>query len=410
MAFMQISSGSSTLPFILRTATCVVILGTCCPTFAADPAAPGDPLAPWKKGVRIAAVSRAEQHSIHSYFNTSPESPDGRWVLFYASTTTDGHEGEIRIRERATGKETVLARGVAVEDAHRAACQQWVSGGRQIAFHNVLDGKEWVAMAVSPETGKERVLAKGRQLGFGQAAHDLVPLYGPHWNPGEHRGLELLDVKSGVIRPTALTAEAVRKAYPDWVAKQFGDQPISVFFPILSPDLRRVMFKVATPAGGDFRSTSASRRYGLVGYDLHRSAFLFQHDDWGHPAWHANSRDILNVRGRVIDSDTGKTRTLPGTWRFPGSHPSFSLDGRLFTTDVLADREPLDGPKGSWAVIVGDVRTGEYVTLHRFDNSQGARSWRVSHPHPVFSPDGKRIYFNVSADKWTRLHVAEVAP
>ena len=32
--------------------------------------------------------------------------------------------------------------------------------------------------------------------------------------------------------------------------------------------------------------------------------------------------------------------------------------------------------------------------IHRADNTHGARSWRISHPHPVFSPDGKRIYFN----------------
>jgi hypothetical protein len=33
----------------------------------------------------------------------------------------------------------------------------------------------------------------------------------------------------------------------------------------------------------------------------------------------------------------------------------------------------------------------------------------VSHPHPVFSADGKRIYYNVSDGEFTRLHVAERA-
>ena len=381
---------------------CVALLSWNGPVFASDP------LTAWKSGVKVAPVSGADHHAIHSYFNTSPESPDGRWVLFYASRTADGHDGEIRIRERATGKERVLARGVAVEDAHRAACQQWVGGGRFVAFHNVLKSGEWVVIAVDIETGNERLLAKGRQLGFGQPAHDLLPLYGPHWKPGSHTGLELVNVRTGAVTQTPLTPALVQKTYPDWVAKQFGDKPTSVFFPLLSPDLSRVMFKMATPLGGDFRSTMASKRTGLMCFDLKRSELLFLHEDWGHPAWHPNSRTILNTRGRLIDSDTGKVETHPGKLYFPGSHPSFAPDGRLFATDVLADRAPYDGPKGTWAVAVGDTRTGEHLTLHQFNNAQGAKSWRVSHPHPVFSPDGNRLYFNVSDGPWTRLYVAEV--
>jgi hypothetical protein len=232
-------------------------------------------------------------------------------------------------------------------------------------------------------------------------------LYGPHWDPGAYRGLELLEVAGGEVRATALTPEMIRTAYPGWVAKTFGDRPISVFFPVLSPDLGRVFFKVATPAGGDFRSPRASDRAGLLCYDLHAETLLSLTARWGHPAWHPNSREILDVGGVLIDSGTGKARRLPGAWTFPGSHPSFSPDGTLFATDTRIDGGQFGGPKGHWAVVVGDVRTGESVVVHRFDNSQGARSWRVSHPHPAFSPDGKRVYFNVSDGEWTRLRVAE---
>lgn len=367
-----------------------------------------DPLASWKTGVKVSPVSPGPYHSIHAYYTLPPESPDGRWVLFYVSNTPEGYEGEIRIRERTSGKERVLARKVVVEDAHRAACQQWASGGRRVVFHNVLPSGEWVVMAVDVETGKDRLLVRGRQLGFGQPAHDVVPVYGPHWNPGEHRDLELVNVETGAIQSTRLTAEAVKQTYPDWVAKTFGDKPISIFAPMLSPDASRVFFKIATPAGGDYRSTSASIREGLLGYDLKKSALLFAPTKWGHPAWHPNSRDILEVNGRVIDSATGKARTLPNGRGFRGEHPSYSPDGMFVTRDMLADGEPLRGPRGSWAVLVADVHTGSYVSLHQFDNSKGAASWRRCHPHPAFSADGKRVYFNVSDGKWTQLYVAEV--
>src|SRR6201999_3059692 len=90
----------------------------------AKAAAGDDPLTPWRSGVSIHPVAPGlERHSIHSYLNTCPESPDGHWVLFFTSPATDGQSGEVRIRDRATGEERVLARDLQVEDPHRAACQ-----------------------------------------------------------------------------------------------------------------------------------------------------------------------------------------------------------------------------------------------------------------------------------------------
>jgi hypothetical protein len=398
--------GTKAVECFMRSLYAIWLLLALASSANADPA---DPLAPWRNGVKVSPVSGDDHHAIHAYFNTTPESPDGKFVVFYASTTVDGQEGEVRVRERATGRESVLARGIFAEDAHRAACQQWVAGGRMVAFHQLLPkSNEPVVVAVEVESGKERLLARGRQVGFGQPMLDVLPLYGPHWNPGEHRGIEIVNVKTGDIRSVPVTAAMVKERYPAWVAKQFGDRSLSLFFPLLSPDGSRMLFKVAAATGPDPRSAKASVREGLLGYDLTRSELLFQHPHWGHPAWHSDSRHVLNTQGRQIDSGTGKVEKLPGDWPFPGSHPSYSPDGTLFTTDTLADKSTFGGLKGSWAVVVGDLRTGKYVTLHRFDNSHGARSWRVSHPHPVFSPDGRRIYFNVSDGPWTRLHVAEI--
>src|SRR4051812_46352520 len=80
---------------------------------------PSEALTPWK-AAKVSPVSGDSHHSLHTYYLTSPESPDGKSVLFYASVTANGHDGEIRVRDRATGKETVLVRGISTEDAHRA--------------------------------------------------------------------------------------------------------------------------------------------------------------------------------------------------------------------------------------------------------------------------------------------------
>ena len=396
--------------FIKLPAFVLAILAAAVCVCAAEPVSTNS-LAAWqdKDRVKVSLVSDQPRHSMHAYYLTCPESPDGKWVLFYASTAAHGHAGELRIRERSSGREVVIAEGIETEDAHRAACQQWLSGGKRVAYHNVLPDGQWAVMAVelsaSGEPGKPKVLCTGRQSGFGQPAGDLVPIYGPHWNPGEHRDLELLNVATGEITKTGLTAAGVKEKYPEFIAKQFGDKPISIFFPVLSPDMNRVFCKIASPAGGDFRSKQASIRFGQVAWDLKENKFLSLTEKWGHPAWHPNSRHILDM-GRVIDATTGKWEMIPGYAKYRGDHPSYNSAATLFTTDTIA--ETFGGPAGFWDVVVGDVRTGQATIVHRFDHSQAARSWRISHPHPQFSADGRRLYFNVSDGPWTRLHVAEV--
>lgn len=366
--------------------------------------ADADRLAAWRTGVQIHPVSPGiERHTIHSYFNTCAESPDGRSVLFYVSTTADGHRGEIWTRDRATGRERALVQNLEVEDAHRAACQEWISGGKRVVFHGQRDG-EWFVGAVDLDTGRERILAPGRLKGWGQPNADIVPLYGPHWNASALRDLELLDVATGEIR-TALKVDAVRAAYPEWFEKSFGNTATSIFFPILSPDLHRVFFKMATPGNGNPRSSSASARQGLVCYSLEEQRFLYMTPRWGHPSWQPDSRTITETAFTLFDSNDGKSHRVPGLPVARGDHPSISPDGKLFVTDTTMD--VFGGDAKEWGIVVADARGGDYVLIDHFDNSRGAASWRRSHPHPVFSPDGRRIYFNASSTRWTQLRVAE---
>lgn len=361
---------------------------------------PRSPVDAWRNSVKVRpATPHRDRHTIHSYFNTCPESPDGKRLVYYTSATPDSHTGDIRVLERASGKEIMIARNVATEDAHRSACQQWVSNGKRVVYHDYRQG-EWVVAAVDLAARKEKVLARGRMAGWGQPHSKLVPVYGPHYAPGKHTGLELLDVESGEIRDV-VSAEAVRKEYPELVAKVFGDRPVSIYFPALSPDGNRVFFKMATPLGGDFRSTKASMRELLFAYDIRNQRFLFGHAKWGHPAWHPDSRTLINVPTILIDTNDGSVRPIAGMPKFPGSHPSISPDGRLFATDVIED----GGKK--CAVVVGDLAGNAHVAVHQFDGSKGAASWRRSHPHPIFSADGRRVYFNVNAGPWTELYVAE---
>ena len=364
-----------------------------------------DPVAPWTKGVRISQVSTVpDRHTMHTYYLTNPESPDGKRVLFYASTDVKGHEGKVCMIDRATGKETVLADNVHTEDAHRVACQQWLSGGKRVVFHEVVD-KKWRVVVVDVESLKKTIVAEDHQLAFGQPSGDWVPMYGCHWNPGPYRDLEVWDATTGKTRTMAKIAD-VQAKYGEWLNKEFAGKPTSIFEPTLSPDLKRVFFKIAAGNGGDnYMTKGASHREGLVCYSFEKNELTWQFGRWGHPAWHPDSKHIMEIGNILYDADGGQSSRIKGLPYLRGSHPSVSPDGKLTVTD--GEAESAGSKKGDWGIVVGDMRGDKWALVHSFDQSKGAKSWRVSHPHPAFSADSKRIYFNMSDGPFTRLMVAE---
>lgn len=365
-----------------------------------------DPLASWRAGVKIQPVSpHRDRHSIHAYFNTCPESPDGKHVLYYTSSTPEGELGDLRILDRGTGKETIIATDIATEDAHRAACQQWSNGGKTVVYHNNHDDV-WEVMAVDIATGKSKVLAQNRQVAFGSATDQWAAVYGCHWNPGPNRNLELINVVTGEVRVAVKAADVV-KEYGDWIQKKFGAADISIFFPVMSHDGKKVFFKIAHPSGGsDFQSMSASRRDGKVVYDLEAGRFLRLIEKWGHPSWTPDNKAIFEYGNYATDIVTGKTDHYAPSCI--SNHPSVSPDGRLFVTDADVTKRYYGKP-GDWAVAVGSMAKDDWVVLQIFGNSKGATTWRHNHPHPAFSGDGRRVYYNVNEGQWTTLMVAQSA-
>lgn len=367
-------------------------------------AAAASPVAGWSNAVVRPVSAVAGRHSIHAYFNVSPESPDGRFVLFYVSTEDDAETGDLVIQERATGKETVVARDIQTEDAHRAACQQWMEGGRTIVYHDFRDGR-WTVVAIDRESLKPRVLAQDRQLGFGAAMGSQVPLYGCHWKPGAHRDLEFVDLRTGAIR-TVVEVDDVAALQPDWVRETLPEngQPLSIFFPVVSPDGRKVFFKLARGSGGDtFKSSKASVREGKFVYDLEEGKPIRFYPQWGHPSWHPDSRRILEKGNILFDAQDGQGRKLAP---IPTDHPSFGPDGSVFVSDGKVTKADY-AVTGNLVVTVGSATSDDAVRIDLSKSTAGARTWRKSHPHPVFSPDGRRIYYNVNAGSWTELRVAE---
>ena len=359
-------------------------------------------LAAWADCAVQPVWPRPDCHSLHSYFNACPESPDGRWVLLFVSAQADAHVGDLCLLERASGQFVVVAAQLEVEDAHRQANQQWLGRGDYVVYMHLAGGR-WQVARWERRTGTSTVLAVDCQVGWGQPHLDDVPLYGLHWQPGMHRDLVLLNVRTGAVR-TAVTLAQVLADYREAVARLFPARPPdAIFFPILSPDGRRVIFKLTAVRDGQFRSPAASTREGLFVYDLATGRSLGLHPAWGHPAWLPDSRHLISL-DLVIDTDTMATRSVPWYPRRCNTHPAVSPDGQLLCLD--ARRLPYASVDLHWAVLVGDFQAAWRRVHSAAAPGDGTASWRPPHPHPVFSADGRRLYFNSNRGSWTALHVA----
>lgn len=359
------------------------------------------PLDEWRDAMVRPVAPEAAGHTIHSYFNISPERPDASSVLYYQSEAADGQRGELRVVDRATGAERTLVRDVVTEDAHRVAAQQWLAGHYVCYQNERSDG--WHTIVVDADTGDEVVALPGWLAGWGTPTGSHVPLYGPHWNPGDNRDISLLDVHTGKLE-RIVRADDVASQFAEWIEAEFGSTPISLFFPILNPQATRLIFKISSVRSGVARDERASHREGLFCVELASGTITMLSPRWGHPSWHPDGRRIVQVGNVLIDSVTAGTVRLPGLGDFGSGHPSSSNDGQLLVSDTTTAR--FGGAAGEWGIALGSLEGGAFEWIDRFDNADGAASWRLPHPHPVFGHDDSTIYFNISAHGRTRLFEA----
>jgi hypothetical protein len=202
--------------------------------------------------------------------------------------------------------------------------------------------------------------------------------------------------------------DEVTEAYPDFIETTFGTNDLSLFFPVISPDESKVMFKLSRPGGGtDFKSPNASLREGKIVYDLKNQKLLGLQNQWGHPSWTPDSQSIFEKGNFAYNVVSGATTHYAPSCI--SDHPSVAPGGALFVTDGKVARYT-DGRPDDWGIAVASMTNDDWLILTTFDNSQGAQTWRQNHPHPTFSADGRRIYFNANDGPWTRLMVAERAP
>jgi len=126
-----------------------------------------------------------------------------------------------------------------------------------------------------------------------------------------------------------------------------------------------------------------------------------------------NADDARLFGERSCDAGTGGAfrRMLSAGIDKPGFvHFAISLDGQKFVSDFVSQELGARDPRGV-SIVISRIRDGESVplrgmteickTLTAWDGSQ------MSHPHPFFSPDTKKVLFNSYIGGGPQIHIAE---
>ncbi len=345
----------------------------------------------------VRRLSDPEKHSVHAYYDVCPESPDGTrltWFEFEDEVPGPGHpvvadrNGQTRraIDARVNGIGHVGGFSTFFSNTHLA----WTEG---------REG-EGATVVRDLDSGQERRV-KGRVRQFSQANGKGFFMHKPAAaNP---HGL----MQEVSIVPLMGSGDEARFSVPDAAAVVPGEVP-----PAETLQLQNTKW---SPDGSLFMVvfTNEWHRLRHPGSSLFKTILVGNADGSGlrflahfghHPIWKPDGSGILshcfNKEGQqdlVFDPLVGERQVLRKS--FPGVHATLHPSRELIVTDTHG--------KDSARIVLVDAGTWDETVLAEFEHTRFDHQGGF-HPHPVFSRDGRRVYFNAMDGQRCGVHVADL--
>ena len=362
-------------------------------------------LGAYPEGYSVHQVSTGKSPAMHAYMDICPESPDGTKITYFEFEDKVPGWGRVVIANRDGSDPKYISERIKGHD-HDGARQQWIDNERVI--YGIEDEESSLIYSLADKSSRK---VKG-QIGMVSEIHGFG-LSHNNYPASKYKALDrkpaeviLMDTENASTQ-TLLNKQQMLAIHPRRsVIENPEYKGLGVFkHPKWSPDGSHFFWVYML----ELKGTNTKIVKSALLSDREGKRITYVSEIGQHPMWyqeesllsyvrrdgfdHFDNPSAQDIMEHPIDGSPGK----PIVSEAIGIHGSPSPDGRYFTTDVF------DWPEqGSHAVLLYHIESGDYRVLARMKPETGDRK-NSMHPHPSWSRDGQRIYFNGTIEGTRRL-------